>query len=216
MKEFQNKHITKALQIPKERFRSWIAAGYVMPSIQESSGRGVYNLFNRWDVYLVGLFVHLTKQGYGYRVASELVKGVRLIDESERSLADYIIIRFINTQNPFENDDYTQNFRAEFLLHNALEIFIDTAKGAVKRSGNAYCPISIAKTEVFPGVKGYSKNKKITPVEERRTFRVEDPDKAPCFEEVLVKNEFWTDLVHINFRRIKGNVDLALKRVESE
>lgn len=127
MEQFQNKHITEAMAIPKERFRSWIAAGYIEPSIQKSSGRGVYNIFNRWDCYLIGLFVHLTKHGYAYQIAANIVKGVNGIDRADRDRARYIFLRFSSPKNPF--GDY-QELTADYSVIDLPHIFVDLKHGS--------------------------------------------------------------------------------------
>lgn len=212
MEQFQNKHITQALNIPAERFRSWIAMGYVKPSIQEATGRGVYNIFSRWDVHLIGLFVHLTKQGYGYRVAAHLVQGVRGIDESERTLADYIFIRFSKKGNPFDSADYTHSFDAVFLLHNEGDMHINMESGVIKHSEPAYCQTG-CETEVSTGaIENFKKTN--TMKRGRKVFKVENKKEVPYPKEALEADEFWTDAIHINFKRIKENVDLSLKKLD--
>jgi DNA-binding transcriptional MerR regulator len=60
---FTTFQIAKKLNIKYGRLREWLDRGYVTPSIQKADGQGSKNLFSRFDVYMIKLFIYLKERG---------------------------------------------------------------------------------------------------------------------------------------------------------
>lgn len=55
--------IENLIGIKKTRLQEWIDRGYIQPSIQKASGKGIVNIFSRNDIYQVYLFSKLLERG---------------------------------------------------------------------------------------------------------------------------------------------------------
>ena len=54
--EFSTLDVVRILGITRGRIREWIDEGYIYPSIQESRGQGLKNVFSRWDFMELNYF----------------------------------------------------------------------------------------------------------------------------------------------------------------
>jgi DNA-binding transcriptional MerR regulator len=91
--EFTIKDIVKIFSVPRERFKSWVSFGFLEPSVQRASGKGSYNIYNAWDLYMTGLFVHLSKLGLNHATAAEITKLVKNIRADRQETIKYIAFR---------------------------------------------------------------------------------------------------------------------------
>ncbi len=92
MKEsFSTLDITKMLDIPRERLRSWMKEEYIKPTVQ-ASGRGSRAVFTKRDVLVVAIFESMLNRGIKRSVASLLI--VRLLKEDRQLVQDYFVIRY--------------------------------------------------------------------------------------------------------------------------
>jgi hypothetical protein len=80
--------IQKALKIPRERFRQWIADGYVVPSVP-AQGAGTRASFSLMDVYKVALLDYLISRGMKRSTAALITKGLKETDAA----CNYIAVR---------------------------------------------------------------------------------------------------------------------------
>ncbi|MFC1591455.1 hypothetical protein ACFL43_02910 [Thermodesulfobacteriota bacterium] len=60
--------------IKKQRFRQWLDKEYIIPDLKVSTGSGDKNLFNRFDLYRISLFIKLINIGLNRYIASEFAK----------------------------------------------------------------------------------------------------------------------------------------------
>jgi hypothetical protein len=67
--EFSTLNIVKALEIPRERLRSWMKEGFIHPSVP-ARGQGTKAVFCRHDVYEVALFSDLLDAGFRRQVSA--------------------------------------------------------------------------------------------------------------------------------------------------
>ena len=65
----------KILKVKYGRLREWIDREYILCS-QRAEGQGGKTLFDRYNLYIMGLFVYLLEKGFNREEASERVKGV--------------------------------------------------------------------------------------------------------------------------------------------
>jgi DNA-binding transcriptional MerR regulator len=72
MKNYTATEIAENLGIRIERLRDWINRGLVVPSIQKASGRGIKNLFSKYDLYRIYLFEKLLDYGINRTRAQKL------------------------------------------------------------------------------------------------------------------------------------------------
>lgn len=59
--KFNTKEVQDVLELPRERLRSWMTAGFIIPSVRKSKVQGKKNKFSRIDVYGIALFKHLVE-----------------------------------------------------------------------------------------------------------------------------------------------------------
>lgn len=64
--------IIDKFELNRERLRDWINRGFVKPSVQVSCGPGTKNLFSRFDLYGIKLFIHLLTRGFSRDYASKI------------------------------------------------------------------------------------------------------------------------------------------------
>ncbi len=81
MTYYSTYNIIKALDIPRERLRSWMKDEFIVPSIK-ADGQGTKALFNIWDVYGVAIFQDLLNTGLTRKFAGDFVGG--FIDETQK------------------------------------------------------------------------------------------------------------------------------------
>ena len=82
-KSYSTLDIVKKLDIPRERLREWIDRGFIVPSIERSSGQGTKNLFSRKDVYLIALFEKFLVSGISRKMAARLIQDYKKNYENE-------------------------------------------------------------------------------------------------------------------------------------
>ena len=64
MEEYSTIDVCKILDIHRQRLREWLP--YFMdtiPSIQKAEGTGTKNLFSRWDIYAIEIYLRLVETG---------------------------------------------------------------------------------------------------------------------------------------------------------
>jgi MerR HTH family regulatory protein len=83
IKGYSTIEIQKALNIPRERFRSWDKEGYVRPTIA-AQGQGTKAVYTLDRVYCVALFLSLLNRGFSRKVSSDLVEGFWLLSFDTR------------------------------------------------------------------------------------------------------------------------------------
>lgn len=74
-KRYVTTDITRALDLPFQRFRDWVDRGLVKPSIP-SPGQGVAAGFTLWDIYMVQAFLMMTRDGFTRDTAAELLHAI--------------------------------------------------------------------------------------------------------------------------------------------
>jgi len=68
------------LGIARHRLRDWQERHYIIPTVQESDGRGTKNLFSREDLYWIRMFEYMVGQGIACgRSAEYVVVGLHTI-----------------------------------------------------------------------------------------------------------------------------------------
>ncbi len=67
--EFSTLDIVKALEIPRERLRSWMKEGFVRAAVP-ARGQGTKALFRRSDIYSIALFGDLLGAGFRREIAA--------------------------------------------------------------------------------------------------------------------------------------------------
>jgi hypothetical protein len=67
--EFSTIDIVKTLEIPRERLRSWMKEGFVIPTVP-AQGQGTKAVFSRHDIYGVSLFNDLLDAGFRRDIAA--------------------------------------------------------------------------------------------------------------------------------------------------
>ncbi|MFC1512106.1 MerR family transcriptional regulator [Candidatus Latescibacterota bacterium] len=97
--EFSTLDVIKILGITRNRIREWLREGYVWPSISESSGQGVKNVFSRWDLYAIELFKRLISTGMNRWEAHRFLHGWdmktrKLTLEDRNEIKKYVVIIF--------------------------------------------------------------------------------------------------------------------------
>lgn len=100
---FSTLDITKLLNIPRERLRSWMNEGYVKPST-EAYGRGTRAGFTRQDLYMVAIFEDIIGRGIKRVVAAGLVKQIQKADRQLKQ--DYVVVRYCEN-NEIEINSFT-------------------------------------------------------------------------------------------------------------
>lgn len=83
IKGYSTLQIQKALNIPRERFRSWDKEGYVRPTIA-AQGQGTKAIYTLDRVYCVALFQSLLNRGFSRKISSDLVEGFWLVSFDTR------------------------------------------------------------------------------------------------------------------------------------
>ena len=71
--EFTTLNIVKALEIPRERLRSWMKEGFIQPTIP-AEGQGTKAVFSRHDIYAVSLFNDLLRAGFRRQIAASHIR----------------------------------------------------------------------------------------------------------------------------------------------
>jgi hypothetical protein len=61
--------IIKALEIPRERLRSWMKEGFVQPTVP-AKGQGTKAVFSHHDIYSIALFKNLLAAGFRRHIAA--------------------------------------------------------------------------------------------------------------------------------------------------
>jgi len=74
MEEYSTFDIIGGMGIKIERLKDWLRRGYIQPSIQVAQGSGTKNLFNRNDLYQLGLFMFLIARGFSREEAAKHAK----------------------------------------------------------------------------------------------------------------------------------------------
>ncbi len=87
----------KIFGISRERAQDWIERGFIIPSISKASGKGTTNIFSRWDLYGICLFMDFLARGLSRWLAAEYVKNwnevLRGKDIADRVHMNYAVIR---------------------------------------------------------------------------------------------------------------------------
>jgi len=78
MKElFTTANVQRALDLPRERLRSWFKLGFLAPTIA-AEGQGKKALFNRQDIYKIALFKILVNMGIHRKAISDFLQSADL------------------------------------------------------------------------------------------------------------------------------------------
>lgn len=123
-KTFSTLDITKIMNIPRERLRSWMKEEYIKPSVK-ANGRGTRAEFTKRDVYSVAIFESLLNRGIKRIVASTLIN--RLLKEDSTLSQDYFIIRNLSEKENIQINSFS-----------AKAVGVDLTTGAVYRPLNQY------------------------------------------------------------------------------
>lgn len=81
-KEYNMRDVLNAVDIPRERFKEWIAKGFIKASIQESQGEGarMINKYSLDDVYKIAIFKEMIKL-LKRKTASKIIYGGKMYTE---------------------------------------------------------------------------------------------------------------------------------------
>ncbi len=93
MEEYTTTDIQKIFVIDRQRLREWIDKEYIYPSINRAHGIGTKNIFNRWDLYGIQLFMDFIDTGikrsearFVYEMWSDYMKGKSINNKIESSI----------------------------------------------------------------------------------------------------------------------------------
>lgn len=96
-KAYSTFDVMRILEIDRECLREWVKRGYIVPSIQQSSGRGTKALFSRTDLFRIAIFQKAVQSGLSRGLAYLFVKWFKdqSIRDAERNpeTTRYIIFR---------------------------------------------------------------------------------------------------------------------------
>jgi hypothetical protein len=93
--DFSTLDICKALDIPRERLRSWMKEGFIEPNT-EAEGQGTKAIFNRQRVYTIAAFKSYIERGFDRRTAADCASIVEDIDTK----AKIEFCLFLNASSP--------------------------------------------------------------------------------------------------------------------
>ena len=63
MEEFKASRVYEITGVKRNRLQVWMERGWITPSIEEASGHGTRNVFNRKDLYFIAMFKELVARG---------------------------------------------------------------------------------------------------------------------------------------------------------
>lgn len=70
--EFTTFEVVVVFGISRDRIQVWLDRGFIKPSAHKARGQGDKNLFNREDLYRIGLFEKLNELGFRRIPSAEL------------------------------------------------------------------------------------------------------------------------------------------------
>ena len=68
--------VTRITGVSRPRMEQWMQLGYIKPSVNRASGRGTRNIFDRYDLYKIALFRHITETGWYREDAGRLLRAL--------------------------------------------------------------------------------------------------------------------------------------------
>ena len=63
MEEYKASRVYEITGVKRNRLQAWMERGWITPSIEEASGHGTRNVFNRKDLYFIAMFKELVARG---------------------------------------------------------------------------------------------------------------------------------------------------------
>lgn len=65
--------VTRITGVKRTRLQQWLERSFIVPSIQEASGPGTRNIYNRMDIYNIALFKKITESGWPRKMAADFI-----------------------------------------------------------------------------------------------------------------------------------------------
>jgi hypothetical protein len=70
MEGFEASDITEITGVKRPRLQQWLERGFIHPSIQKAEGHGSRNVYNRYDLYRIGIFKKLVESGLSRKLVA--------------------------------------------------------------------------------------------------------------------------------------------------
>jgi hypothetical protein len=86
--KFSTLDIVKALEVPRERLRSWMKEGFVEATIP-AKGQGTKAVFSRYDIYGISLFGDLLRTGFRRDIAASHMREFTKVFQKNYELVLY-------------------------------------------------------------------------------------------------------------------------------
>ena len=80
--------VVRIIGIKMERLHDWLKRGYIQPTHQEETGRGMKNYFDLVQLYVIQAFKYLVENGITREVASEWTMDIHKSVELDRQAAN--------------------------------------------------------------------------------------------------------------------------------
>jgi len=93
--DFSTLDICKALNIPRERLRSWMKEGFIEPN-EPSEGQGKRAIFTRQGVYKIAIFKSYIERGFDRKTAADCAS----IAETFRPKEQIEFLLFLHAHSP--------------------------------------------------------------------------------------------------------------------
>lgn len=89
---YQAADIERICKIKRLRLHTWVAEGWITPSVQKASGHGTRNIWSRTDLYKIMLLKRLIENGFHRKAAAGILgnyhfDGIRKLNEDEKKLS---------------------------------------------------------------------------------------------------------------------------------
>jgi hypothetical protein len=99
------------LQLQRGRVKEWVAAGHIVPSVEQGKGSGTKHIFSRDDLYGIVLYKDLLGWGVSRKIASKIVHDffykLSTFSRALENRTPYLIVTCITVPNE-EPEIHTQ------------------------------------------------------------------------------------------------------------